>query len=136
MNRKISVGLCVYQYDIDEVESILLGMYLPSRVSVHQHLQHSNSFPINALRNLAIQDVHSSHLFIADIDIIPSRVHSSFSSRTANLREEFLSLPASALQDPSLAVIVPLFETHFSSQPCSSWSTCDNVLGMFWRVRE
>lgn len=128
IGREISVGLCVYQYDIEEVESILLGLYFPSRVSVHQHLQRSNSFPINALRNLAIQDVHTSHLFIADIDIIPSCAPFLSLSHVANLREEFLSLPVSALQDPYLAVIVPLFETYFSSQPCQLWSTCEDAL--------
>ena len=125
--REITVGLCIFQYDIENAEDIIRGFALPSRVQLCQHIQRSSSFPINALRNLAIQNTHTTHLFVADVDIIPSRPSRMSLSSLANLRETFLSLPSPFLHNYCFAAIVPLFETYFYSQPCDSWATCGST---------
>ena len=134
----ISVGLCVFSDEGIDVDKMLQSLYLPSRVSVFQYEQKGRSFPINTLRNLAMSKTQSSHLFIADIDVIPSGILLLFSfsisfhfhktlyaiSHIANLREEFLSLPSSYHRDVMHAFIVPLFETPFKSYECDYWYSC------------
>ena len=48
-------------------------MGLEERVSIALYLQTDSSlYPINALRNIAIQNVHTSHFFMSDMDMWPS----------------------------------------------------------------
>ena len=68
----ISVGLGVFSYESDDAHVIIRDFSFPSRVHIFEYNQKGNSFPINSLRNLAIQNTNSSHLYIADVDIIPA----------------------------------------------------------------
>ena len=71
-NSDISVGLCVFSYESDDARVIIRDFSFPSHVHIFECNQKGNSFPINSLRNLAIQNTNSSHLYIADVDIIPA----------------------------------------------------------------
>ena len=57
-------------------------------------------YPYNALRNIAIQRVATSHFWVMDMDMWPS----------SNLYRTLLSLDVRHLKDDYLAVIVPAFE--------------------------
>lgn len=57
-------------------------------------------YPYNALRNIAIQRVTTSHFWVMDMDMWPS----------SNLYRTLLSLDVRHLKDDYLAVIVPAFE--------------------------
>lgn len=73
-SSEISVGLCVFPYETDIVDSVIRDYSFPSRVSIFQHQQKGYNFPINTLRNNAISRTKSSHIFVADIDIIPAGI--------------------------------------------------------------
>ena len=59
-----------------------------------------NDYPTNALRNIAIQRVATSHFWVMDMDMWPS----------SNLYRTLLSLDVRHLKDDYLAVIAPAFE--------------------------
>lgn len=56
------------------------------------------SYPGNLLRNVALQNVITSHVFVIDVDMLPSH----------NLREQLLS--SSLLESDNLGIVIPSFE--------------------------
>ena len=67
---------------------------------VVSRLVSDKGYPYNALRNIAIQRVTTSHFWVMDMDMWPS----------SNLYRTLLSLDVRHLKDDYLAVIVPAFE--------------------------
>lgn len=118
------MGLCVFSHEKEDAGFIIRDLSFPSRVHVFQYHQKGGAFPINALRNFAISKAESSHIFIADVDIIPASSFYCYTSYIANLREIFLSLPTSILRDSKHALIVPLFDTPHKSLVCDKWFDC------------
>ena len=50
---------------------------LPKRFTVITYIsQQETPYPINKLRNIAISFVHTSHFWVADMDMWPSSTHS------------------------------------------------------------
>lgn len=68
----ISVGIGVFSSEMDFIDEAIEEMALPSRVTISKLSSYGNSFRINALRNLAISKASTSHIFIADADILPA----------------------------------------------------------------
>ena len=58
-------------------------------------------YPVNRLRNIALEAVTTSHFLVTDVDLWPSRT----------LYNAFLSLPAAYLARERVATVVPAFET-------------------------
>lgn len=60
-----------------EEEQTLNGMIksaaFPSRVRVIPYIAENEKFPINTLRNLAMDSVRTTHVLITDLDILPAR---------------------------------------------------------------
>ena len=81
-------------------------------------------YPINKLRNLAIQNSKTNHFWLADLDMWPSGPFLSFASPIENLYANILSLPSQYLDDDHLAIIVPAFEVYSSS--CKSFEECSS----------
>lgn len=71
-------------------------------------------YPYNRLRNIALRHVTTSHFWVMDMDMWPSR----------NAYETLLSLDAHYLQDEYLAVIVPAFEYKKDMTECNSFEKC------------
>lgn len=99
-------------------ESALRGMLLPARVRVIQHRVYDSKYPINELRNIAMNAVLSTHVLVSDIDIVPS----------VSLSEVILNLPKSYLRNPLNAFIVPLFEFKHEVAPCNNWIVCQPLM--------
>ena len=121
---EISVGVCVFPKETDYYSDVIKGLYFPSRVQVNVLRTKNYAFPINELRNLAIDHASSTHVFVSDADVIPS----------PNLQESFLTLPNYILRDSNHALIVPLFETPFKSLPCSPWFECIEETEVYTRL--
>lgn len=68
----ISVGLGVYSSEMEFIDDSIREMALPSRVTISKLSAYGTSFRINALRNLAISKASTTHVFIADADILPA----------------------------------------------------------------
>ncbi|KAK8799663.1 hypothetical protein WA158_006211 [Blastocystis sp. Blastoise] len=75
-------------------------------------------YPINKLRNIAINKVTTSHFYISDIDLWPD----------VSLYSHLLSLPKKILSDPYQAIIIPAFEV-IPPNHCDSIQQCfDNSI--------
>ncbi|KAK8823158.1 hypothetical protein WA538_002307, partial [Blastocystis sp. DL] len=111
---EISVAVSILPKELEFYEDVLRDLHFPSRVHVSTLKTKGYWFPINELRNIAIEASTTTHIFVSDADILPS----------SNLRETFLSLPNFMLRDTNHALIVPLIEAPFRSILCSHWYEC------------
>ena len=88
-------------------------LQLEERVSIVLYLQKNASiYPINALRNLAIRNVETTHFFMSDMDMWPS----------PNLHDVLQTLPSYILSDDMFAGIIPAFEVK--KPDCVSLEDC------------
>lgn len=74
----------VISYLLPQQQTILsyLGSHsFPSRLTILLVLQQQETiFPINSLRNLAIQSIQTSHFLLLDMDLWPTSIHYSLYS--------------------------------------------------------
>ena len=80
-------------------------------------------YPINTLRNLAIENVRTTHFWLTDMDMWPSRLRFLCFFRIVYLREALMGIPQDQLERNDLAVIVPAFELLRNTN-CGSFSDC------------
>ena len=73
MGSPISVGLAVFPSEVEYIDESIKDLLLPSRVAISKSVMHGYSFRINALRNLALSKASTTHVFVADVDVLPSR---------------------------------------------------------------
>ena len=88
-----------------------LSERIPSVRFVHLSGDFSD-YPGNALRNLAIDQVDTTHFLMLDADFTPSD----------ELAEAFAQLPAALVRDPLAALVVPAFE--YKVYECNSTHQC------------
>lgn len=73
MNRPLSVSVCIRSKDeINQLRSFLQEARFPPRFVVIPYLEKSDHYPINKLRNIAIERVTTSHYLMTDIDLFPA----------------------------------------------------------------
>lgn len=68
-----------------------------------------DDYPINYLRNVAIERSQTSHVFVTDLDLWPSGMESILELCVDEVYNGFLSLPQNRLQQSNLAIVVPTF---------------------------
>ena len=56
----------------NQLQSFLKKANYPSRFVVVPHLDTTTHYPINKLRNLAVEKVTTSHYLMTDIDLFPA----------------------------------------------------------------
>ena len=86
-------------YENETLSSIQSSFHYPS-VSLAFAKVNATYYPINRLRNIAINRTKTTHFFLADMDFWPSK----------NLYESFHQLPSHIQQDEWLTIIVPGFQ--------------------------
>ena len=128
--RPVSI---VYYLKPDEVDTYLRlknSTVLRDNVHLSYMIQHNNSqYPINALRNKAIEPITTSHWYFSDMDNWPSRPFSLSPSYLAGLYDALLRLPRSALEDDKLIIIVPAYQIKMS--PCDTFQQCVSMFPLF-----
>ena len=90
-------------------------------------------YPINYLRNVAIEHITTSHFWVADMDMWPNCIFPSFSSRAVgDLYSTLYNLSDKLLEDDHLAVIVPAFsyKAYYKINGCLSVLTCALLYGV------
>lgn len=117
----------VYYLKPDEVDTykrLKEKTQLRDNVHLSYMIQHNNSqYPINKLRNKAISYITTSHYYFSDMDNWPSRSPLFLPFyQLANLYDELLRLPRSALNDDKLIIIVPAYQIKMS--PCDTFQQC------------
>ncbi|KAK8811730.1 hypothetical protein WA538_000516 [Blastocystis sp. DL] len=122
----MSVTLCINAGEENEFTRLVAESQLSKRLSlVPYHLPLNASYPINLLRNLAIDNSKTNHFWLTDLDMWPSD----------GLYDAILTLPAEDLRDPKLAIIVPAFEIR--SPKCETFRECTNsVLDIFPNTKQ
>ena len=83
------------------------------------HLNYPNGFyPINTLRNLAIESISTTHCLIADMDMLPSMG-----------MESSINEYAEVLRDHHNMIVLTLFRynNHSSLSQCYSEGVCDEL---------
>ena len=86
------------------------------------HLNYSDGFyPINTLRNLAIESISTTHLLVADTDVFPSMG-----------MESSINEYAEVLRDHHNMIALTLFryKNHSSLSQCSSEGVCEELCMM------
>jgi hypothetical protein len=86
--------------------------------------QDPEMYPVNALRNLALDAVNTSHVLVVDVDFVPSsdlheKIRSVLKERMQLRQHQPDIIPATERE----AIIVPAFE-RILSPPCSSDEDC------------
>ena len=86
------------------------------------HLNYSEGFyPINTLRDLAIESISTTHLLIADTDVFPSMgLESSINEYAEVLRDHH----------NMIALTLFLYNKHSSLKRCYSEGVCDELCVM------
>ncbi|CBK21893.2 uncharacterized protein [Blastocystis hominis] len=117
----------------------------PSRLVLHLVLAYGNDYPINYLRNLAIDAVATSHFFVADMDVWPVGISPFplFSDFVGDVYNQAISIlnmqpdpnysgpinfnPAmvgSVANRNTTAIIVPVYEYM---RACNKFATCPTM---------
>ena len=102
--------------EYDEFSTSNSWMQHSKRLSIHPYIPppsfSSNHIPINILRNTAISKAQTSHVWIMDLDIIPS----------TTLYDALYSIPSKYLKQSNLAITVPVFSIHYHN--CDTIESC------------
>lgn len=106
---------------------------LDSRISiVIRNAPNNDMYPINALRNMAINNVKTTHLWLADMDMWPSCSCLPPSWCVVGLHDALMELPKNELERRDLAVIVPAFELS-RGRDCGTFEHCAKRYDLFRR---
>ena len=86
------------------------------------HLNYPNGFyPINTLRDLAIESISTTHLLVADMDVFPSMgLESSINEYAEVLRDHH----------NMIALTLFRYKNHSSLSQCSSEGVCEELCMM------
>ncbi|KAK8799440.1 hypothetical protein WA158_005989 [Blastocystis sp. Blastoise] len=123
---RISICLLYDDSMADRIDIITGKNYYSPRLSLYPYYSNNtNIYPVNLLRNIAIQHVITTHLWLTDMDMWPA----------FNLYESLITLPASIINDDKMAVIVPAFEYNMTI-PCHSLEECVRVLSVSFPVNK
>lgn len=120
-----SVALFLADREQNKYNQAISSSPLNNRIHITVvHSADKKIYPINKLRNIAIDHVTTTHLWLADMDMWPSRILLMIHSLIiVGLREALMSLPSSELERSNLAVIVPAFEIT-RGRECGSFESC------------
>ena len=115
--RPMSVTIFVSN-DTDEISEFEKGKQtLPTQSTFCFSVFYSNSdvYSYNQLRNIAVKNSITTHIYISDMDFWPSSIPFVILFITLdNLYESFMSLSNNYLSDDWLAIIVPAFQYYAS----------------------
>ena len=115
--RPMSVTIYVSN-DTEEISEFEKGKpTLPTQSTFRYSVFYSNSdvYSYNQLRNIAVKNSITTHIYISDMDFWPSSIPFVILSITLdNLYESFMSLSTNYLSDDWLAIIVPAFQYYAS----------------------
>ena len=115
-SRMISIAIRIDDSSKPTLQSLLKTYPFPQRLHLSYLVDNSNHYPINRLRNLAINNTVTSHFFLTDIDVWPACRCSHVCSCLADLYSTILNLPTELLSIQKQAIVVPAFEVSYNSK--------------------
>lgn len=121
-NGPLVISVCIRSEDeLSQLQSFLEEAEFPPHFVVIPYLDTSDHYPINKLRNIAIEQVATSHYLMTDIDLFPA----------GDLYETILRIPDAELDAPKQAIVVPAYEVRFDSD---RFAFMNSSRGMLRRV--
>lgn len=114
-NGPISVAIHLSPSDIADLENFWFNSIefrKKQNVSIHLVYKNSIHYPINMLRNIAIQQANTEYIFCMDADFVPSNI----------LYEKLLEFFSKQASSDKIAFVVPAFELdnfNFGQMPNS-----------------
>jgi len=132
----IIVSVYITQTEFDNQWDDIVTDYtnLCSNVLLKPHIAKSDQerdleYPINQLRNEALDFVTSSHVLVLDMDMIPSEnLHKSVLDAIALAIERRMDDDGDNGLDPLDAIVVPAFERKMMSPPCETLDECHEYI--------
>lgn len=85
--------------------------------------ERSHAYPINKLRNIALDNVATSHVLLIDADFIPSVGLDVAVQKAINLAANKVK-PSSTAGPNQYALVVPAYERQLKTSPCESFEGC------------
>jgi hypothetical protein len=119
--------------DHDEVSALLSGWddKCPHlQVIVYQmdtDEEKPEMYPVNRLRNIGLDAVHTSHVLVADVDFIPAQDLARLIRTTLLDRARLRVLKDDMIPKDQDAIVVPAFE-RLLAEPCTSEDSCKEHL--------
>lgn len=100
----------------------------PQLKMIIHHLEDSSpeQYPVNQLRNLALDAAETSHVLVVDVDFVPSVDLSSIMKNTLQSREEQFQKPSDGYRE---AIVVPAFDRTLNP-PCTTEESCRQHLDL------
>ena len=69
----LSIAFFLYGKGAEVYEEVIKSFVIPSRLNVIAYFSDTaEPYPINKLRNIALRNVHTTHLWLADMDMWPA----------------------------------------------------------------
>lgn len=91
-------------------------------------LQRSHAYPINTMRNIALDHVQTSHVLLIDADFIPSDGLDVAVLKAIKLVEKKSKSSTSTSANDNLhALVVPAYERQMKTSLCTSFEECYDV---------
>ena len=100
------------------------------RVNGKMECIYKTIYPINRLRNIAIENSLTSHFVVFDMDMWPARSTLLLLSQLGFTYQTLLNLPPSYLSNPYFVTIVPAFSLSkgvLETSKCSDLKSCVNM---------
>lgn len=103
--------------DEQALDAVISKDLFPKTIIISKYYsQNPTEYPYNKLRNIAMEKITTSHVWVMDMDMWPSD----------NVYSTILSLDSRYLRDDYLAVIVPSFELKSDMSKCNDFEQCVN----------
>lgn len=95
------------------------------------------AYPLNRLRNIAIQNIRTTHFIVFDMDMWPASGYFSLYMIVENLYDTLLNLPPEYLRSDFVVTIIPAFslpEYVIKSPKCKNLKSCITLLSFCFSV--
>ena len=122
----ISMAFFLYGEGAHIYQQAVQQMDIPKRVNIIAYFGDSaNPYPINMLRNIALDHVTTSHFWLADMDMWPACNYEPLLFHIVDLYNVLVSLPRAFLDREDAVTIVPAFEYNLpKGTPCETFTDC------------
>lgn len=124
--RTLSIAFFLYGKGTAVYEEVIKTLDVPKRLNIISYFSDSaEPYPINKLRNIALDHVQTTHFWLADMDMWPARIIQFILLNVVDLYKTLVSLPRSFLARDDTVTIVPAFEYPLPKDTeCNSFTSC------------
>ena len=87
--RPFSIAFFLYGQSAEIYQNVIKTMQIPKRMNIIPHFsENAEPYPINMLRNIALDQVQTSHLWLADMDMWPASTYETHGLQNSGLIQD------------------------------------------------